>query len=634
MKLLAILLLVCSAGVPGQEVPQVRGQVVDSSGLPVSGAVLSLNRPSTGRQLLSLSASDGTYRFDKLEPGAAYELKAYREGLASSVRVVQISSPDEKVSIRLQLSPRIRFEDVTEKSGLNFTLATGADGHFYQPEIMGGGVAALDFNNDGCMDLFFVNGAVLPSAKKTSPAFSNRLYRNNCDLTFTDVTAGSGLSGEGYGIGAAVADYDNDGLPDIFVTGLRSNHLYRNRGKGVFEDITGAAGLNLPDPTFGRPWSISAGWFDYDNDGYLDLFVANYVSWEPGLDLCKAAGKPFYCHPRVYRPLPNRLYHNNRNGTFTDVSEAAGIRKSLGKGMGLAFGDYDGDGLQDVFVANDSVPNFLFRNRGDGTFKEVALEAGVAYPGNGNSVAGMGADFRDLDNDGREDIVFTAMYFDTFPFFRNHGAPGFFSDDTASAGVALATKDSTGWGMGIYDFDNDGNKDLFFATSHFPGYAPYPGSASETSNQVLLNLGNGSFANVSQSAGAALERVALYHGAAFADFDNDGRVDVVVTASDSSARLLRNVSAESGNWIAFRLKGTKSNKDGIGALARITLPTGKMLFNRATTCVGYASSSEPLIRFGLGPYQSVKEVQIRWPSGKLQTLAELSTGRVHTVTEP
>ena len=600
----------------------------------MAGATLSLTNAHGRTPLLTLSGAGGIYHFDRLETGSDYELKASYEGLASAARVLRTSSSEERISIQMVVAPRIQFEDVTQKAGLNFTLATGADGHFDQPEIMGGGLAALDFNNDGCMDVFFVNGAELPSGVKNGPAFSNRLYRNNCDSTFTDVTTGSGLAGEGYGIGAGVADYDNDGFPDIFVTGLHENHLYHNRGNGTFEDVTLAAGLGSPDPKFGRLWSISAGWFDYDNDGLLDLFVTSYVAWKPGLDNCKAGGKPFYCHPRVYEPLPNRLFHNNGNGTFTDVSEASGIRKSLGKGMGVAFGDYDGDGRIDVFVANDSVPNFLFRNLGDGRFKEVALEVGAAYPANGNSIAGMGADFRDLNNDGQDDIVFTAMYFDTFPLLHNRGKPGFFSDNTASSGLASSTKDLTGWGMGIYDFDNDGNKDLFFATSHFPSSGPYASSASETANHVLLNGGNGGFSDVSKDAGKSFQQSALYHGAVFADFDNDGRLDVLVTAAGSSARLFRNVSSEAGNWVAFRLQGTKSNHDGIGASVRITLPNGGMQYNRVTTSVGYASSSEPLVRFGLGPYQVIPEVQIRWPSGRVQALKDVKPGIVHTVIEP
>ena len=595
---------------------------MDSAGAAVGGATLSLNG------FLSLSRSDGSFAFQRLSVDTTYELKASRDGLASGVRLLRISSEEERVSIRLVIGPRIQFEDVTAKAGLDFTLATGATGRFYQPEIMGGGVAALDFDADGCTDIFFVNGAELRSGKKTGPAFHNKLYRNNCNGTFRDVTAESGLAGEVYGMGAGAADFDNDGFPDLLVTGLNGCHLYRNRGNGTFQEVTAEAGLGRV-----KDWTISAGWFDYDNDGWLDLFLTTYVEWDPGLDQCSAAGKPFYCHPRVYRPLANRLFHNNRNGTFTDVSGPSGIGKSLGKGMGVAFGDYDGDGWTDVFVANDSVPNFLFKNLGNGKFQEVALQTGVAYPANGNSIAGMGADFRDLNNDGHDDIAMTAMYFETFPLFRNQGKPAFFRDDTVSSGVALATRNLTGWGMGIYDFDNDGNKDVFFATSHFPGSEPYVHMAAEIPNHLLLNAGNGTFTDVSESAGSSFQQAALFHGAAFADFDNDGRVDVIVTASNARARLYRNVSAPADHWIAFRLRGKTTNRDGIGARIQVTLPNGSTRYNRVTTSVGYASSSEPVVRFGLGPYDRVKQAVIRWPGGQVQILTDLPSGSIHAVTE-
>ena len=266
--------------------------------------------------------------------------------------------------IDLTVGPSILFEDATSRAGLNFTLRNGATGHDYQPEIMLGGVAALDYNNDGCMDIFFTNGAELPSGNKTGPEFHNRLYRNNCDRTFTDVTEAAGLAGEGYSMGVAAADYDNDGFTDIVVTGLNGNTLYHNRGNGTFENVTAKAGLAGT-----TMWSVSAGWFDYDNDGYLDLFITSYVEWKAGEDHCSEGGKPYYCHPRVYNPLPSRLYHNNHDGTFTDVSKSSGIADHLGKGMGVAFGDYNGDGFLDVFVTNDSVPNFLFQNLGNGKFR-------------------------------------------------------------------------------------------------------------------------------------------------------------------------------------------------------------------------------------------------------------------------
>jgi hypothetical protein len=582
-----------------------------------------------------ITPADGTYSLPDLETGADYELKAVHGHLASRGRILRVSNAGEQVTIDLTVVAPIQFQDASLRSGLNFTLQNGAAGHFYQPEIMLGGVAALDYNNDGCTDIFFANGAELPSSTKSRPEFSNRLYRNNCDMTFTDVTAQAGLAGEGYSMGVAAADYDNDGFVDIFVTGLTHNTLYRNRGDGTFEDVTRKSGLAVPDPKYGPMWSVSAGWFDYDNDGYLDLFVSSYVVWVPGADHCNLeGGKPFYCHPRVYRPLPNRLFHNNRDGTFTDVSGSSGISRSLGKGMGVAFGDFNGDGLTDVFVTNDSVPNFLFQNMGNGKFKEVALEKGVAYAVHGNAIAGMGADFRDFDDDGLEDIVLDGMYFETFPLYRNLGPPKFFSDETVSSGLASATQELTGWSLGMFDFDNDGHKDLFFATSHFPGSGPRGSSNAPLPNHVLRNLGNGWFDDVSELAGRDFQIPALHHGAAFADFDNDGRIDVVVTAINSYAKLFRNTSPASGHWIALRLVGTRSNRDGLGAKVRLTLPTGAVQYNRATTAVGYASSSEPVVRFGLGPYEEAKEIQVRWPSGRVQVLKGIRGGRVLTIKEP
>ncbi|HVW83247.1 MAG TPA: VCBS repeat-containing protein, partial [Bryobacteraceae bacterium] len=326
---------------------------------------------------------------------------------------------------------QIQFEDVTKKAGLAFTLRNGAAGEFRQPELMPGGVAVLDFNNDGCADIFFTNGAALPSLRKTGPRFSNRLFRNNCDMTFTDVTDREGVAGEGYSMAAAPGDFDNDGFVDLFVAGVNRNILYRNRGDGSFEEVTAKAKLSGVDPKRGKMWSVSAGWFDYDNDGKLDLFVSNYVRWDPLRE--KSCGPPeqrLYCHPDNYEGTPDQLFHNNGDGTFTDVSVKSGIAAHIGKGMGVSFADFDGDGLTDVFVANDSVRNFLFRNKGDGTFEEVGLQTGVALADHGNAVAGMGADFRDYNNDGLPDVVVTGMVNDTYPVFRNHGGSAFFEDET------------------------------------------------------------------------------------------------------------------------------------------------------------------------------------------------------------
>jgi len=530
---------------------------------------------------------------------------------------------------------QIRFEDVAAKSGLNFELHNGAIGEFHQPELMLGGVAVLDYNNDGCMDIFFTNGAAMPSLKKTGPQYFNRLFRNNCDGTFTDVTEKAGVAGEGYSMGVAIADYDNDGYPDIFVTGVNRNILYHNRGDGTFEDVTEKAHLGGVDAHYGKLWSVSAAWVDVDNDGWLDLVVSNYVQWDPRLEpKCGTAKKPLYCHPSAYHDTPNQLFRNNHDGTFTDITESSGLGAQFGKGMGVAIADYDGDGLMDIFVANDSVPNFLFHNLGHGKFEEVGMLAGVALNDNGRPVASMGADFRDLDNDGRPDLIFTAMINDTYPLFRNTGKSPWFEDDTARAGLAVATRALTGWGIGLYDFDNDGFKDVFTANAHFPALEESLGTAAALPNALFRNRGDGRFEDVSKTAGTDFQLAGQYRGVAFADFDNDGRLDAVISNVDGAARLFRNVTSSSGHWLALQLTGTRSNRDAIGAKVSVTLPSGRKLYNHCTTSVGYASSSEPLVRFGLGNETVAKVIEIHWPSGQVLQLQNVSADKVVKVREP
>jgi hypothetical protein len=530
---------------------------------------------------------------------------------------------------------QIRFEEVAAKAGLKFELRNGAIGEFHQPELMLGGVAVLDYNNDGCMDIFFTNGAAMPSLKKTGPQFFNRLFRNNCDGTFTDVTDKAGVAGEGYSMGVAVADYDNDGYPDIFVAGVNRNILYHNRGDGTFEDVTEKAHLGGVDSHYGKLWSVAAAWVDVDNDGWLDLVVSNYVQWNPKLEpTCGTPKKPLYCHPSAYHNTPNQLFRNNHDGTFTDITESSGLGAQFGKGMGVAVADYDGDGLMDIFVANDSVPNFLFHNLGHGKFEEVGMLAGVALNDNGRPVASMGADFRDFDNDGRPDLIFTAMINDTYPLFRNTGNSPAFEDATARAGLAVATRALTGWGIGLYDFDNDGFKDVFTANAHFPALEESLGSEVALPNSLFRNKGDGRFEDVSKTAGADFQLAGQYRGVAFADFDNDGRLDVVVSNVNGPARLFRNVSSNTGHWLALKLTGTRSNRDGIGAKVEVTLPSGRKFYNHCTTSVGYASSSEPLVRFGLGQEAVAKLIEIHWPSGQVQQLHDVKPDQVLKVREP
>ncbi len=467
---------------------------------------------------------------------------------------------------------RIQFEEIARAAGLEFQLQNNASGRFHSIELMVGGVAAFDFDNDGCTDIYFTNGAAISGLRKTGPEHHNRLYRNNCDRTFTDVTASAGVAGEGYSMAAATADFDNDGFDDLFVAGVNRNSLFRNLGNGRFADITDKAGVAGVDAVYGKMWAISAGWFDYDNDGRLDLFVSNYVAWDPVAEAaCTPPDQRYYCHPNSYRGLPNQLFRNNGDGTFTDVSAPAGIARHIGKGMGVAFADYDNDGYTDVFVANDSVRSFLFRNRGDGTFQELGLEAGVALREDGAAIAGMGADFRDLDNDGLADLVVSGMINDSFLLFRNLGRRNLFEDFAARTGLQLATRQLTGWSLGSYDLDNDGWKDLFFALSHFPRLERYLGRESALANRVFRNVAGRRFEDVSAGAGAGFLRAAQHHGAAFADFDNDGRVDVAVSVLNGPAKLFRNTTAAPGHWLAFKLRGRTSNRQGLGAAVRVTL---------------------------------------------------------------
>ncbi|MGH9802703.1 MAG: CRTAC1 family protein, partial [Blastocatellia bacterium] len=383
-----------------------------------------------------------------------------------------------------------------------------------------------------------------------------------------------------------------------------------------------------------------ASWFDYDNDGDLDLFVANYCKWHADADpYCGAQkdGWRTYCFPDKYEGLPNQLFRNNGGGTFTDVSTTSGIGKHIGKGMGVAVADYDDDGLMDVFVANDTLPNFLFRNLGQGRFEEVALAAGVAVNESGRPVSSMGVDFRDYDNDGRPDLIFSALEGESFPLFRNLGK-GFFFDATWPSGVGAATVKRSGWSLGLFDFNNDGWKDLFVANAHVnDNIELYNEQTYRQTNSVLVNLGNGSFRDVTAAVGADFQTRRAHRGAAFADFDNDGRIDVVTTSLNEPAELWRNESTPAGkeanHWLKLKLIGTRSNRDGIGAKIKLVIADGKTQFNHATTSVGYASSSSRLVHFGLGKERQVKLIEIRWPSGSVQSLKKVAADRLLNITE-
>ena len=528
---------------------------------------------------------------------------------------------------------RIAFENRQEKSGVTFVLNNGTTDDKPIIDSTLGGVALLDYDNDGYLDLFFTNGASIPGLNKSNPTFSNRLYHNNHDGTFTDVTEKAGVAGEGYSMGAAAADYDNDGWTDLYVTGVNRNILYHNNKDGTFTDVTQKAGVT---DIFGgkKLWSVSAAWIDYDNDGLLDLFVANYVEWSPeNSHVCGTPGKRLSCPPSLYKGEPNTLYHNNGDGTFTDVSAGTGIAKYIGKGMGVAIADYDGDGWTDIFVANDNERNFLFKNRRGQGFDEVGVESFVAYTDDGVPVSSMGVDFRDWSNTGRPGLFVTALGGETFPLFRNEDRK-LFTMATYEAGIGFASFKMSGWGAGIYDFDNDGFKDLFSANSHVSENAEVnPQQRYRQTNGVFQNLRNATFQDVSAEAGPAVRLRAAHRGAAFGDLNNDGKVDIVVSAIGSPVELLYNTSTGGNHWIAIETVGAKSNRDGIGTRIKLTSESGLVQYNAVTTAGSYASSSDKRAHFGLGRDSVVKEIELRWPSGTLQELRNVKADQILKVTE-
>jgi hypothetical protein len=434
-------------------------------------------------------------------------------------------------------------------------------------------------------------------------------------------------------MGAVAGDYDNDGDADLFVSGLRRNILYRNDGDGTFTDVTDAAGLDERDPDYGTLWAVAAAFADYDRDGWLDLFVANYCVWDPEKE--PECGDPQgreYCHPDRYEGLPNSLFRNNGDGTFTDVSVSSGIRAHIGKGMGIGVADFDDDGWVDFFISNDTLPAFLFMNKRDGIFEETSLQSGVAFTQLGRPISGMGADARDVDNDGLADIFQTALMWEDFPLFKNLG-DGTFEEITRRVGVSALARPRAGWSNGIYDLNNDGRKDLFVACAsvmdpdgRFRGRVLMP-------NAVFLQLADGRFADGSPDAGPDFQRKAVHRGAAFGDLDNDGRVDVVVTALEAPVEIWHNVSPAPNHWLLVETMGTKSNRDGQGAKLEVVTASGTQ-YNHVNTAVGYGGSSDPRAHFGLGADTLVRRLKITWPSGTVQTLEDVAVDQVLTVREP
>jgi enediyne biosynthesis protein E4 len=520
---------------------------------------------------------------------------------------------------------RVRFRNVADAAGLTFVHRHSPSSGKYYVESVPGGLAVFDYNGDHRPDIFFTNGAETPSLSKTSADYANRLYRNDGAMRFTDVTEAAGVRGIGYAMGAAAGDYDNDGDVDLFVAGVRQNQLLRNRGDGRFEDVTARSGITSGE------WAVAGGWFDYDNDGRLDLLVVHYVQWSADTNpFCgdRARKISIYCDPRTFQGLPNRLYRNRGDGTFEDVSARSGLLAHVGKGMSAAFADVDHDGRLDIFVTNDTVPNFLFRNKGDGTFDEVALLAGAAMPDTGRPASSMGTDAQDYDNDGWEDIHFTALTGETFPLFRNDGRGGF-AEVTQSSGLARLTVKRSGWCSVIADIDNDGWKDIFTANSHVNDrIGDFEAVAFAQANSLFLNDERGRFLDATASSGLA-DAAAAHRGCGVADLNGDGRLDVVVLVAGGRAELWQNDSASDHRWLTLRLVGTKSNRDGIGARVIVGNQVRTM-----TTAIGYASSSHAGVHFGVGTAAMIDRVEVQWPSGTRQTLQGVKTNQLLEIKEP
>jgi hypothetical protein len=530
------------------------------------------------------------------------------------------------------------FTDTTESSGVRFHNENSATPEKYLIETMTGGVAMIDYDNDGWPDLFFVNGARIHSgqkgdepADKSDPRYWNRLYRNNHDGTFTDVTEKAGVKGTGFGMGAAVADYDNDGFDDLLVTNFGGVILYHNNGDGTFREVTAQAGLGNV-----TGWASSAGFFDYDNDGRLDLFIGRYLDWDYSKNVwcgSRLEGGRSYCHPDNFKPIANYLFHNNGNGTFTDVSAPSGIAATPGKALGVAFADFNNDNRLDIAVANDSMQQFIFMNQGNGRFAERAVPLGAGYTDDGKVFAGMGIDAADVDDDGYPDIVTTALSNETYAYFHNDRGAGF-DYDTPITRLGELTRLLGGWGMRVFDYDNDGTKDLFFANSHVMDNVEKMQPHLEYRQPLLLlRQANHRFVNVSGESGPVFQEKWASRGAAFGDLDNDGDIDIAISVCGGSAHILRNDGGNRNGWIGLILRGVRSNRDGIGARVKLVTAAGHVEYGMVTTTASYQSAQDKRLLFGLGAERTVARVEIAWPGGHVQTIEHPPAGRYITIIE-
>jgi len=524
------------------------------------------------------------------------------------------------------------FEEIpASASGISWVHENAMSTNRYLPETMGPGVAFVDYDNDGWMDLFLVNSGAADFYKPAAP-LKNALYKNNRDGTFTDVTDKAGVAGgTQFGMGCAVADYDNDGYPDILVTAYGRCTLYRNNGNGTFTDVTDKAGLAAPG------WTTSAVWFDYDNDGKLDLFLCSFVQFSLTSNVfCgdNKLGKRFYCIPRVFKPTPSLLYHNNGDGTFREVSAGTDIQKAMGKALGVVATDLNNDGLIDLFVANDTVQNFLFMNRGKGKWEEIGLAAEVGFSANGVPRSGMGVDAGDFNGDGRQDLFVANVDQEMFSLYRNDGNE-LFTDAATPNGIAQATRLLSGWGLKFFDYDNDGIVDLFLANGHPDDMIESYSQQVRYKEPLLLFRNDGKrLSNVSQDAGPAFQKSFPARGLAVGDYNNDGRIDVLVGNNGAAPVLLKNNAGEGHHWLGLKLQGTACNRDGVGAL--ITWSYGDVVRSRYKSNGGsYLSSHDMREVLGIGTAAKINWVEIKWPqpSGRVERFTDLPVDRYVTVVE-
>lgn len=533
-------------------------------------------------------------------------------------------------SAHVRPSGPIRFMDVTEQAGIHFRHNSGAFGKKYLPETMGSGVCMFDYDNDGWQDIFFVNSKDWPDHKnhKSYPA----LYHNNKDGTFTDVTQQAGLTTEIYGMGCAAADYDNDGFDDLYITALDGSHLFRNLGNGKFADVTSRAGVSSPG------FATGAVWFDYDNDGKLDLFVSHYVEWSEAADqYCTLDGKhKSYCTPELYKGQSATLYHNKGNGVFEDVTKKAGLYDPSSKSLGVALIDEDNDGWLDLFVANDTQPNKLYRNNHNGTFTEQAFAAGVAFSDAGKARAGMGADAADYDLSGRQSLVVGNFTNESIGLFHNDGS-GLFTDTAMIDGVGAPSANSLTFSTFFFDYDLDGFPDIFAANGHVADDVSVVTPTVHYPEPPLLfhNKGKGKFEDVTDKVGSALHQSVVGRGAAYLDYDNDGDLDLVISTNNGPAKLLRNDNGNQNDVLRVKTIGTRSNRDGIGAKITVKTTKGLKLFAMVKDGSSYLSQSELPVTFGLGKPDTNKAVslEIVWPSGRKESVADIKPNQAITLEE-